>query len=233
MDIIDKIKKLIALGTNNTNEKEMALALAKAADMAIKNNLDINQIKAECDGSENNIERFAANDKWTADVSGYQRILWTGLAGIFGCKAIIVTRLLEKQKRVQIQIIAPCGLKETILYLGVYLGRCALESWKKEKQYILSMPSHFNDTWRKERYLRAFSAAVVEKTERIFKDRYQESYAMVVSCGEKVTKYVESVVNGKRRKLSPGKGDLDTSDIMGWSNGLKTNIFKAINGMEA
>ena len=71
MDIIDKIKKLIALGTNNTNEKEMALALAKAADMAIKNNLDINQIKAECEGSENNIERFAANDKWTAGVSGY------------------------------------------------------------------------------------------------------------------------------------------------------------------
>ena len=31
MDIIDKIKKLIALGTNNTNEKEMALALAKAS----------------------------------------------------------------------------------------------------------------------------------------------------------------------------------------------------------
>lgn len=233
MDIIDKIKKLIALGTNNTNENEMAMALAKAADMAIKNNLDINQIRAECEGSENNIECFAVSDKWTASISGYQRVLWSGLAGVFGCKAVITTNIWGQSKRVMIRIIAPIGLKETILYLGVYLHRCALESWKKQKSYILSMPSHFSDKKRRERYLRAFSAAVVDRVDKIFKDRYQESYALVLSCGEKVKKYAASIVNGRARKLNLKIDDFDTADLVGWSEGMQTNIYKALNDMEA
>ena len=91
MDIVEKIKKLIALGTNNTNESEMAAALAKAAELALRNNLDIEQIKAESEGQGDDVGMFPVDDKPSASLSGAKRILWTNLADIFGSEVVIRT----------------------------------------------------------------------------------------------------------------------------------------------
>jgi len=61
MNILEKIKKLIRLGTNNANEHEAELAMMKAQEIAIQNDIDIATISQ---GEENQKSReFVKNDK--------------------------------------------------------------------------------------------------------------------------------------------------------------------------
>ena len=238
MDIVEKIKKLIALGTNNTSESEMAAALAKAAELALRNNLDIEQIKAESEGQGDDVGMFPVDDKPSASLSGAKRILWTNLADIFGSEVVIRTTRYGSRKRFEILIIAPKGLRETIIYLGTYLERTMWDKWKRDKGFILSMASGLSDDTRRERYMRGFAVGVCQKTRWIFSSQVPDAEALVLSHREKVQQFTNAVAPRKSRKIKMPDfsgmswGEFDNSHIAGRAAGLNTDIHKALNNME-
>lgn len=238
MDIVEKIKKLIALGTNNTNESEMAAALAKAAELALRNNLDIEQIKNESEDSGDDVGMFPVDDKPAASLSGAKRILWTNLADIFGSEVVIRTTRCGSRKRFEVLIVAPKGLRETIIYLGTYLERMMLDKWKRDKGFILSMPSGLSDDTRRERYMRGFAVGVCQKTRRIFSSQVPDAEALVLSHREKVLNFANAVAPQKSRRIKMPDfsgmtwGEFDNSHIVGHAAGLNTDIHKALGNME-
>lgn len=233
MNIIDKIKKLLALGTNNTNESEMAAALAKAAEIALKNNLDIDKIKGECEGSNDGIGCFPIDEAPRGIVPGSTRILWARLTHIFGASAIMHTFRDEcgRRKRFRLSIIAPMGLKETILYLGHYLERAMQDGWIEDKSFILSMPSYLSEKTRRERYRRAFVVAVCQRCEDMFQmQQFNDCRSLVLSVRDKVEKYVKNVAPTQTRPCFVH--DMDASALVGRHRGEGTDIRLALSAMD-
>ena len=143
--IIKKIKKLIALGTNNTNENEVAAALAKAAELALRNNLDLERIN-KSEEADDEIGKYQVKDEPSASIPGSTRLLWARLAEIFGCTAILGRGLYNGKQSFVLSIVAPRGLRETIIYLSTLLERTMKNNWSRYRKNAISRSSGLTES---------------------------------------------------------------------------------------
>ncbi|MBQ7652463.1 MAG: DUF2786 domain-containing protein, partial [Victivallales bacterium] len=227
--IIQKIKKLIALGTNNTNENEVAAALAKAAELALRNNLDLECIN-KSEGADNEIGKYQVKDEHSASIPGSTRLLWARLAGIFGCTAILERGLYNGKQSFVLSIVAPRGLRETIIYLGTYLERTMKNNWNQHRKDAMSWSSGFSLATRRERYMRGFAEGVTNKARIIFHSQNPDAGTLVLAHKEKVLDLTNEIAPRKTRPTRIDSMDADFSH--GHQDGFNTDIRRALNAMD-
>ena len=206
MNIIDKIRKLLKLGSNNTSEEEMAAAMAKAAELAVKNGLDIESIQADDD--QGGLDDFNVG-KLAARMPPAEMVLWNGLAGIFGAKCMITTyHILDGRKRQQLHVIAPKGIKETLLYLGQYLQREMRRKYLEEKRKLEWYCCGQSAERIRKAFMWGFADRITYKVSQIFQSQSPECHALVLQCSEKVLRKVEELSEGRKPKEvgDPGRG---------------------------
>ncbi len=238
MNVIETIKKLLALGSNNTNEAEMAAALAKAANLAMKNNLDIHEIMS--DGNDDNgIGEFAVYDEHgVAAIPAFDRLLWAGLAEVFGGCTIHSKRYHTfngiTRIRMHIEIIAPKGIKDTILYLGTYLHRQGELSWRENKKKIIEYSGWLHtDATLRDHFLREFAFRIIAKVKKIFTTDYPDTQALVLATKSKTDDYVQSITGGRTTAPLKPQGDrYRYARICGALAAENTSIHKALNNMD-
>lgn len=206
MNIIDKIRKLLKLGSNNTSEEEMAAAMAKAAELAMKNGLDIESIQADDD--QDGLDDFDVG-KLAARMPPSEMVLWNGLASVFGAKCMITTYYIhDGRKRQRLHVIAPKGIKETLLYLGQYLQREMRRKYLEEKR-MMEMYCVGQSTERiRKAFMWGFADRITYKVHQIFQAQSPECHALVLQCSRKVLKKVDELSEGRKPKEvgDPGRG---------------------------
>lgn len=206
MNIIDKIKKLLALGSNNTSEEEMAAAMAKAAELAIKNGLDIEAIKAD-NNDDDVLDDFYVG-KCVSRVSAADMELWERLAKVFGAKCLLTTyKLIDGRRRQELHVVAPKGVKETLLYLGRYLQREAQRRYLGDKRELEFYCMDKTEKSIRKAFLWGFAVKITARVRQLFSVQCPDCKALVLICSERVNRKVNEMSGGAIKELGdPGIG---------------------------
>jgi len=101
--VLDRISKLIALSSNNTNEAEAATALAKARQLLLDHGLSMNEVEAHAEAKAEATESFVAEvaSPTMKKPEAWKRYLATIIADYTMTRAIISTLRYSKEFRIR------------------------------------------------------------------------------------------------------------------------------------
>lgn len=215
--VMDKIKKLLALGTS-PNENEAQSALSMAAKLMEKHNIAAADMEVHEDGSvtmnvgENATHRMPKLTRmWSERLIGV-------LDKCFNCQSVIVTHFDQV-----ITIGAPADLEMHIWYL------------KKLRLQIMKMAEHKYPLVKDQReYALGVTLTVAERLKEIFietreAERSEETTALVVVKNDEVQKRVDEMF-GKIKKSMVKGPELKNREafLSGRADGKNVRLHKEI-----
>lgn len=209
-DILDKIKKLLAL-THSANEHEAAAALAAAIKLARRNDLDLEKIR----GTEF-MEEIDGEDAFVKSrLERWEVTLYFHLAQYFGCRILCGNKVVDIPLHLTphdcIIIYGGARDRETVIYLATFLRRQLLALWQKNKKRVceaLRRLSYRQTEYAIRRdYLRGAVSSVLRSAKEVF-DRDPEcdtGNALIIKKGYAVDRWIaEKIKPGQMRgRMSP------------------------------
>jgi len=224
-NIIDKIKKLIRLGSNNSNHHEAEAAMLKAQEIAIQNNIDISQVSSEEDKKEN-ITKEEKNVGQRLPICS--RFITGILAKFFGVSLVVSgNRYLGRT----IHFIGKPQDVEFAKWAYEYLNEVFINSWRKYKEDN-NKPLEFREI-----YLLGLCRGLYNKLQENKKniesninEENKDKYALVVldnkaQLAVATKQFFNNLTSGKQKKV---KVKDQESYNAGYNNGQKINVNRVL-----
>jgi hypothetical protein len=210
--IVDRIRKLLALAGNNTNENEALVALEKAHALLAEHNLSMAEVKAKDDEPETK----RVEEKTETNLSErYYRVIWNGAALLNYCYCISERPSPFKRQTFYYVIgreINTIVATEFALYLCQTMKRLMNEECKRVGR---------KDNAFKESFLKGMSGRLWQRMEKLREKPVgpSNSNALVLYRDEEVAAGKRLWLEGGRTVNESKKRRLQIKDSEGYSAG--------------
>jgi hypothetical protein len=225
LKVLDQIRKLLALASNNTNEHEAALALLKAKEIMLKYNID--NIDLEKDSKEDIIE-VDFKISHSSEEYTLRFVYWLGKA--FLVKPILIKRNIGNDKIKFEKYIRFIGKTPDVAVSTFVFSYMMNILDQKSKEYSTKLK-------KRKDYDLGFVTAVCDKLkkmedERIIGQTFYEDHpenALIISSNALINQYIKEKYDDK---LNEGKKlDIEFNPdnyMAGYLEGGKHGIFAGI-----